>query len=131
MSDNDHEDFVRRTRELFDREVSGLDAATRSKLNRARQRALAELDRPAASLLRAPLPQATFAVIAMAAVGGLLFLRAGMDSGDATPDFAEASDIEILLAEDDMAFLEELEFYVWLEELPEFEGPEDSIEGAG
>ena len=40
MNDKSKEEFERKTRELFDAEVAGLDAATRSKLNRARQRAL-------------------------------------------------------------------------------------------
>jgi hypothetical protein len=128
MNENDQKEFERQTRELFDREVAGLDAATRSKLNRARQRALAELDRPTATLLRGPLPQAAAAAVAVAAIGGLLLLRGGVAPEVATPDFAVVSDIEILLAEDDLEFLEEIEFYAWLEAQPEFENLE---EGAG
>ena len=131
MKENDHEKFERRTRELFDEEVAGLDAATRSKLNQARQRALAELDRPAFSLVRVPLPQAAVAAIAVAAVSSFLFLRGGVSPVEPAVDFASASDIEILLAEDDMEFLEELEFYAWLEEQPEFAELEGESEGAG
>jgi hypothetical protein len=129
MSDN--EQFERRTRELFDAEVAGLDAATRSKLNRARQRALSELERPAASLLRAPLPQAAAATIAVVAIGGMLLLRGGAGVDAPVPEVTAVSDIEILLAEDDIEFLEEIEFYAWLEAQPEFEALTDAQEGAG
>ncbi len=131
MNDNEQKEFERRTRELFDSEVAGLDAATRSKLNRARQRALTELDRPAASLLRAPLPQAAAATLAVAAIGGLLFLRGGAVLEEPIPEITAVSDIEILLAEDDIEFLEEIEFYAWLEAQPEFEELADTLEGAG
>jgi len=40
MSTRDDKFFEQRARELFSGEVEGLDAATRSKLNQARQRAL-------------------------------------------------------------------------------------------
>lgn len=130
MNEHEQKNFELRTREVFDAEVAGLDAATRSKLNRARQRALAELDRPAISLLRSPLPQAA-ATIAVAAIGGLLFMRSGVVPEEATVNLTEASVIEILIAEDDIEFLEEIEFYAWLEAQPEFEGLEDTLEGAG
>jgi hypothetical protein len=131
MNENDQKEFERRTRELFDQEVAGIDAATRSKLNRARQRALCELERPAFSLLRAPMPQAAAAAVVVAAVAGALFMRGGVLPEAGMPDVAEATDIEILLAEDDMEFLEEIEFYAWLEAQPEFQALEDTGEGAG
>lgn len=131
MNEIEQQEFERRTREVFDREVAGLDAATRSKLNRARQRALTELDRPAPWLLRIPMPQAAAASIAVAAIVGVLLMRSGVAPEDVPLDFAAATDIEILLAEDDMEFLEEIEFYAWLEEQPEFQGIEDTLEGAG
>lgn len=131
MSDNEHKEFEQRTRELFDREVTDLDAATRSKLNQARQRALAELDRPAWSPLRMPLPQAAAGAVAVAAISAFLVFRTDVAVVEPDLDFAAASDIEILLAEDDMEFLEELEFYAWLEEQPEFADIEDTLEGAG
>ena len=131
MSDKDQKDFEQRTRELFDREVAGLDAATRSKLNQARQRALTEMDRPALLPLRIPVPQAAVAAVAVAAISALFIFRADVTTDDSSIDFAAASDIEILLAEDDLEFLEELEFYAWLEAQPEFADTEDSLEGAG
>lgn len=131
MNDKDHKEFEQKTRELFAREVAGLDGATRSRLNQARQRALAELDRPAWSLTRLPVPQAAVAAVAVAVVSGLLLMRGGVSPVEPAPEFATASDIEILLAEDDMEFLEELEFYAWLEEQPEFADLEDPLEGAG
>ena len=131
MNETEQNKLEQRTREVFAREVAGLDAATRSKLNRARQRALSELERPSFALLRRPLPQAAAAAVALAAIGTFVVMRGGSLPGEAVPDIAAAADIEILLAEDDMEFLEEIEFYAWLESQGEFSDLEDAEEGAG
>jgi hypothetical protein len=131
MNDKQTESFERRTRELFDREVADLDAATRSKLNQARQRALSELDGPS-SVFGFPLPKAALAAVVVAAFGGWLFIRGGpAPDEEVSPDFAAATDLEIMLAEDELEFLEEIEFYAWLEAQPEFEGLADTVDGAG
>ena len=41
---------------------------------------------------------------------------------------AEVDDVELLLGEDELELIEELEFYAWLEEQPEFQVSDD---GAG
>ena len=123
MSDeNDIGEFERRTKRLFDDSVAALDAATRSRLTQARHRALEE--RPAArhgwrwSLVPAGTLAAT-ALVAWVIVG----------QGPSDPMEATAlGDLEILLGEEDIEMLdEELEFYGWLEEQPEFEGALDSV----
>lgn len=130
MNEDNHQDFEKRTRERFDSDVAGLDAATRSKLNRARQRALGELDRaPPWRWLSAP--QTALAGVVVAVIGGWLLIRSVPLGEDALPEVAAASEFDILLAEDELEFLEEIEFYAWLEAQPEFEGLADTLDGAG
>jgi hypothetical protein len=92
--------------------VQGIDGPTQSKLNRGRQKALAELrPKSALSIPTAWIPAAGIAAAAVVAVV--------MWSGNRPPnDFASpssASDFEILLNEDSLEMLEELEFYSWME----------------
>jgi hypothetical protein len=128
--DRDREDFETRTREVFERSVADLDGATRSKLTQARHRALQELERPATERQwLAWRPQAAAAALVVVAVGaGWLFIDspAPLSPVDA---IAEVSDFELLLGEDDLELIEELEFYAWLEEQPEFQASDDG--GAG
>jgi hypothetical protein len=118
-------DFERRTKRVFDDSVAGLDAATRSQLTQARHRALEERpslrDRGWRSAL---VPGGAVAATALVA---WLVVWQGPPAGDAVP--AESlSDLEILLGEEDLEMLdEELEFYGWLEEQPEFAGSDDSV----
>jgi len=126
MSDeNEIGDFERRTKRVFDDSVAGLDAATRSRLTQARHRALEEAasrrDRGWRSAL---VPAGTIAATAL--VAWLVVLQSPPTS-DAVP--AESlTDLELLLGEEDLEMLdEELEFYGWLEEQPEFADANDSV----
>jgi hypothetical protein len=130
MSTPDDNFLERRARELFAGDVDGLDAATRSKLHHARQRALAELERPVpgASLRVAG---AALASLGVAAITVWLYVR--IDSGPLAglPETADAGDVDIMLTEDDLDFLEDVEFIVWLEGQPEFTALTDTRDGAG
>lgn len=125
--DNEHErQFELRSKQLFDQSTATLDAATRSRLTRARYRALEELAPAARYGWRWPLLPAG-AVAATALVAWLLVSQA-----PPTPDTglqaASLNDLEILLSDEDLEMLdEELEFYGWLEEQPEFAGAADSV----
>ena len=118
---SDHKDgssFERRTKRVFDDSVAALDAATRSKLTQARYRALEEQasarDRGWRSSL---MPAGTVAATALVAL--LVVWQA--PQGPRGPDPEQLSDLEILLGEEDLEMLdEEIEFYGWLEEQPEF-----------
>ena len=118
--------FERKTKQLFDDSVAGLDAATRSQLNRARQRAL---DHPSAA--RAPwwrwsvLPAG--GVAAAAVLAALLFVHprvpneGGLQAGS-------VADLEILLGDADLQMLDEdIDFYGWLEEQPEIRMGGDNV----
>ena len=116
--DNGDSKFERRTKRAFDDSVAALDAATRSKLTQARYRALEEQtsarDRGFRSSL---LPAGTVAATALVA-----FLVVWQATPPApVPQAAALGDLEILLGEEDLEMLdEEIEFYGWLEEQPEF-----------
>lgn len=122
--------WVLRSRELLDQSSESLDAATLSRLNRSRQRALAGLDPPRRlaflhwvgtaavsggialmiwqGSMDRPLPDlpapaaTTLPAPSVAAVAG------AMDSPVIAPDF------ELLLDAGDYALIEDMEFYAWL-----------------
>jgi hypothetical protein len=116
--DNGDSNFERRTKRAFDDSVAALDAATRSKLTQARHRALEEQASARDRGFRSPLlPAGTLAATALVA-----FLVVWQATPPApVPQAAALSDLEILLGEEDLQMLdEEIEFYGWLEEQPEF-----------
>jgi hypothetical protein len=120
--------WVLRARALLDDSAAQLDAGTLSRLNRARQAALEQLDAPAR---RAPALLHWLGAGAVAAGIALLVWRGmlpGQDAGSLAP-LAEAPtlaapavevpvatpDFELLADPDSFALLEDLEFYAWLE----------------
>ena len=116
-NDNDGSNFERRAKRAFDDSVAALDAATRSKLTQARYRALDEQvsarDRGWRSSL---VPAGTLAATAIVA-----WLVVWQTPPTPTPTPDVLPDLEILLGEEDLQMLdEEIEFYGWLEEQPEF-----------
>jgi len=110
-------EFEQRTKQLFDAGVAGLDAATRSRLTRARHRALEELTPAKVRWRWSVVPVGGVAAAAVLAV--LLFVH----PRPATETGLQASslgDLEILLGDEDLQMLDEdIEFYGWLEEQPE------------
>lgn len=92
------------------RAADDLDMATRSRLNRARQRALAQLDAPAWRRTAAWLPAGS--VTALVLLATLLWWRPAL-----TPETAplQAQDMEILLSGEELELYADLDFYLWLE----------------
>jgi type VI protein secretion system component VasF len=117
--------FERETQRLFTQSVAALDGQTRSRLAQARTKAIAARRRPAWSMPgRLVLPAAAAAVTAALLVWQMLPPAA------TDPAVAELADLEILFGEDDLELIEELEFYAWIDEQPEFAGlPEDDGSG--
>jgi len=104
------EDFVGKAKANFDESVEALDAATLSRLNRSRQAALAELERPGRQWSRW-MPATGVAAAVLVAV----FV---MQTPDVVNDVAATTavtDMEILLGEESIEMLEELEFYSWID----------------
>ena len=108
--------FLQKARAVFDESVDSLDGQARSRLNRARQTALAELDRGTVGLGRWTrwAPAAGAAVVAVVAV----VLLNGNPEVDqfVNPEAAQLDgDFELLMAEDSFDMLLELEFYSWVD----------------
>lgn len=120
-------EFAARAGERLRISADELDAAALSQLNRARQAALKELPGSAAG---GPwlLPAGVMALVALLVVG--LWRIAGPNADSAGNEFVlvpvtseQIGDLEILLEVDDLAMLDELEFFAWLTTLnPEVAG---------
>jgi hypothetical protein len=110
-----NEDWLDRAKALLDDSADNLDAATLSRLNRARQAALATRRKgPSRWAWSAALAGAAAAVFALA-IG--LNQRAG--APPSTPvSSLQAGDIDVLTSDDDLDLAENLDFYAWLEKQP-------------
>ncbi len=104
-----NETFSKQAKASFDESVEQLDAATLSRLNRARHTALAEVHRPTRQWSHW-IPATGVAAAVLVAVM-VLQNPAGIDE----PLPAAVADLEILLGEDSIEMLEDLEFYSWLD----------------
>ena len=105
-----NEPIANQAKELFDDSVERLDAATLSRLNQGRHKALAELSHsgPSVPWLR----WAPAAGVAAAAVVAVVVMR-GPQVDELEP--VTASDFEMLLEEDGFEMFEDLEFYAVLD----------------
>ena len=106
-----NEQLQEQARALFDDSVDGLDAATLSRLNQGRHRALQELRRPAIATWGRWAPAAGIAAAALVAVVMINGNVGEMPAGGAVT----ASDFEMLLEADSLEMLEDLEFYSLLD----------------
>jgi len=110
--------FEENAKRVFAESVESLDASRLSALNRARHRALDELEQArGATVWQRLLPVSGVAVAAVLVT--VLVLRTNEPlievPGVEMPQAQEAGDFEILVTEDSLEMLEELEFYSWLE----------------
>ncbi len=97
----------------LDASARDLDAASLSRLNQARQRALAEM-------ARAPRQRWTWMALAGAAslAMAVLLLPALRNSASPSPvplAIGEVEDFDLLTSEDQLALYSDLEFYAWLD----------------
>ena len=105
-----NEQLQERAKELFDGSVDELDAATLSRLNQGRHKALEELRRPG---LVAWGRWAPVAGVAAAAVVAVVIVNG---NGEAPVGGAvTATDFEMLLEADSLEMLEDLEFFSLLD----------------
>ena len=112
MTDTRNDEHLQQqAKALFDSSVEQLDAATLSRLNQGRHRALEELRRPAIATWGRWAPVAG---VAAAAVVAVMMINGNVGeppvSGPVT-----ASDFEMLLEADSLEMLEDLEFYSLLD----------------
>lgn len=108
--------FSEKAKTLFDESVDNLDGETRSRLNRGRHAALAQIDNGRTAWMGHPpwIQWAPAGGVAAAAVLAVV-LWTGNPAVDELASPAMATDIEILLTEDSLEMLEDLEFYSWIE----------------
>ena len=112
-----YQDFERRSRAAFDESVASLDGATRSRLARARELALAQARRNVRPRLSTWVPVGA----AAAAVVMAIALWNGRDAGPAAtePALAAFEEFEIVAAGDDLEMMEEdPAFYAWAADEP-------------
>jgi hypothetical protein len=106
----DDDAFVEKASQLFDASVDGLDGETRSKLNRGRQAALAELQPGGRRWAQwVPAGGVAAAAVAVLVVWSISLQVPELDAPGV------ASDMEILLTEESLEMLEDLEFYSWID----------------
>lgn len=107
----------------FESGLEGLDVPTRARLAQARARALDAYDARSARS-RNPLGIAVpVGVLAAAALAAWIVSGPTASDRDAPLGVADASDLEMLLGEEDLELYEDLEFYAWLEEQGVVEAP--------
>jgi hypothetical protein len=112
MTDTRNDEQLReQAKTLFDGSVDGLDAATLSRLNQGRHRALEELRRPAIATWGRWAPAAG---VAAAAVVAVVMINGNVGEAPVSGPVT-ASDFEMLLEADSLEMLEDLEFYSLLD----------------
>jgi hypothetical protein len=123
-------DFERSAKQAFDASVRGVDAATRARLVAARERALGNAG-GARSRLGWSWSLAPSGALAAAAVVAVLLVAYHPRSSDVAPG-QFSSDLEILLGQEDLAMLDDdIDFYSWLEDQPDFAPPAGNGDGVG
>lgn len=112
-SDDGHNgELERKARTLFDGSVERLDARTRSKLTHARNRAVDEAKHGAAQRRWIWAPAGGFAAAALVAV--VLWPGAGKMPSEAGA--VPLEDFDIVADGESLEMLQDVEFYVWLED---------------
>lgn len=107
-------ELERKARALFESSVERLDAGTRSKLTQARNRALDEVKKGA---LRRRWIWAPAGGVALAAIVAVVLSSGGLRSTPETGALA-LEDIDIVADSENFEMLEDVEFYMWLEDAP-------------
>lgn len=112
-------DWTERAKSLLDESAQALDAATLSRLNRARQAALAPRRRAAWLFLPAGLAGACALLLAVGVWHGR---RASTTTPAQAPVAASANgnavnagDLDMIASGDDMEMMQDLDFYAWLD----------------
>ncbi len=123
MANEDDDKLERHAKALFDDSVERLDGARLSELNRARHRALEEIDRGGIRWWGTMLPAGGAAALTVALLAVLLLRTETTDVELPVEPTSAELDFEMLINEDSLEMLEDLEFYSWLDL--------DEIDGAG
>ena len=101
--------FLQQSKKLLDDSADALDAATLSRLNQARQKAL---ETRRSNLFAGGRVGIVFASFAVAAIVAMLWMTTPLQQPETLAQQYE--DIDMLTAETDLELLEDLEFVSWL-----------------
>jgi hypothetical protein len=119
MNEFDQDSWASRARTLLDESAEGLDAATLSRLNRARQAALAQVRPRAPRRWFLPAGMASACVLLLAVVA---WHAQGPDGTARLPELpfpasasSTSSDIDLVSSDDNLELYQDLEFYAWLD----------------
>jgi len=114
MSPTDDE-FLKQSRKILDDSIESLDAATLSRLNQARQKAL-QSQSSATVLFTNWLPATAF--VSLSVIAATLWLWIEISENRQQNHLAyQYEDMEILTSDTELELLEQLEFVGWLVEL--------------
>ena len=112
MNDERVRELERKSRAAFDESVESIDAATRSRLARARAEALRVLRDRRLNWRSAWVPAGIAAAAAL--TSALLLVGEDAAGPSATPSLAALEDLDIVAGGEDLAmFDEDAEFYAW------------------
>ena len=119
MSEQEHmsaQPWTARAKTLLDESAHGLDAATLSRLNRARQAALTQGRRSMPQRWWLPAGAASACVVLLAAFTWHAYVTsANSQEFPLTAKNAAASDMDLVSGDDSLEFYQDLEFYAWLD----------------
>jgi len=122
--------FERSAKQAFDASVRGVDGATRARLVEARERALQNAGGARSSLGWSWSLAPSGALAAAAGVAVLRFAHHPRSTEVGPAQFGP--DLEILLGKEDLAMLDDdIDFYSWLEDQPDFAPPTGNGDGVG
>jgi hypothetical protein len=115
MNEFDNHGWIPRAKTLLDESAAGLDAQTLSRLNRARQAALASV-RPRAQRWFIPTGLASACVLLLAVAAWHTYAPPGSVATTlALPLTAAGGDIDLVSSDDSLELYQNLEFYAWLD----------------
>jgi hypothetical protein len=115
MNPSDDERWLERAKALLDDSAENLDAATLSRLNRARQAALAMRRKGPSRWAWSGVLDGIAAAVFAIAIG--LQHRSAVPPVHSSPTL-EAGDIDVMTSDDDLDLAENLDFYAWLGKQP-------------
>ena len=144
-ADRNRAAFEERVGTALNAQADELDGATRSRLNRARQSALAETSRRSSAKYRGRnwVPAGGVAMVALFVAVILVdgYKLGGSSTGSDVADLAPfgpgialapgAGDLEVLMVDEELEMLRDLDFYNWLQSVPVRPGAVSSRAGLG
>lgn len=107
--------WVSQAKSVLDQSAEALDGATLSRLNQARQAAMAQRRAPRRWLLPAGLVSACLLLLAVFTWHGFVPATPGSAEFPLTAKTAASSDIDLVASDDGPEFYQDLEFYAWLD----------------